>query len=244
MIAEFYCSFIIVTYSTLYIKLHMRNCVLLVNVLPTTASACVVVTADEAVRGGKTIALKSIVDEAVQDCQCVQRVLVSRRTGADVAMTQRDIQLEKVSLTLHRTTAKLTLTHTHTHTHCRRCLRCQTRVSLSLWIVRILCSCSTPQAPLASQRASSTLRLATSSMPPSHNRSPPPNFLSPSHTHYHTHCILQYVFDYRPGDVYACVADIGWITGHSYVVYGPLCNGATTVLFESGQDEDPCGQRH
>jgi len=43
----------------------------------------------------------------------------------------------------------------------------------------------------------------------------------------------RYVFDYRPGDIYACVADIGWITGHSYVVYGPLCNGATTVLFES-----------
>ena len=41
------------------------------------------------------------------------------------------------------------------------------------------------------------------------------------------------VFDYRPGDVFACVADVGWITGHSYVVYGPLCNGATTVLFES-----------
>uniref|UniRef100_H3D771 Acetyl-coenzyme A synthetase n=1 Tax=Tetraodon nigroviridis TaxID=99883 RepID=H3D771_TETNG len=43
----------------------------------------------------------------------------------------------------------------------------------------------------------------------------------------------QYVFDYREGDVFGCVADIGWITGHSYVVYGPLCNGATTVLFES-----------
>lgn len=42
-----------------------------------------------------------------------------------------------------------------------------------------------------------------------------------------------YTFDYRPGDVYACVADIGWITGHSYIVYGPLCNGATTVMFES-----------
>lgn len=41
------------------------------------------------------------------------------------------------------------------------------------------------------------------------------------------------MFDYRPGDVFGCVADIGWITGHSYVVYGPLCNGATTVLFES-----------
>ncbi|WP_108649985.1 acetate--CoA ligase [Dongshaea marina] len=43
----------------------------------------------------------------------------------------------------------------------------------------------------------------------------------------------QYVFDYRPDDIYACVADIGWITGHSYVVYGPLANGATTVMFES-----------
>uniref|UniRef100_A0A8C3M6H2 acetate--CoA ligase n=1 Tax=Chrysolophus pictus TaxID=9089 RepID=A0A8C3M6H2_CHRPC len=43
----------------------------------------------------------------------------------------------------------------------------------------------------------------------------------------------KYVFDYQQGDVFGCVADIGWITGHSYVVYGPLCNGGTTVLFES-----------
>jgi len=42
----------------------------------------------------------------------------------------------------------------------------------------------------------------------------------------------KFVFDYRPGDVYACVADVGWITGHSYIVYGPLCNGATTLMFE------------
>ena len=41
-----------------------------------------------------------------------------------------------------------------------------------------------------------------------------------------------YVFDYRPGEVYWCAADIGWVTGHSYVVYGPLANGATTVMFE------------
>lgn len=47
------------------------------------------------------------------------------------------------------------------------------------------------------------------------------------------HLSLQYVFDYQQGDVFGCVADIGWITGHSYVVYGPLCNGGTTVLFES-----------
>ena len=41
------------------------------------------------------------------------------------------------------------------------------------------------------------------------------------------------VFDLRPGDVYACVADVGWITGHSYIVYGPLANGATSLMFES-----------
>ena len=39
-------------------------------------------------------------------------------------------------------------------------------------------------------------------------------------------------FDLREGDVYACAADCGWITGHSYIVYGPLCNGATTLMFE------------
>ncbi|WP_461519463.1 acetate--CoA ligase [Porticoccus sp.] len=41
-----------------------------------------------------------------------------------------------------------------------------------------------------------------------------------------------YVFDYKEGEVYWCTADVGWVTGHSYIVYGPLCNGATTVLFE------------
>ncbi len=41
------------------------------------------------------------------------------------------------------------------------------------------------------------------------------------------------VCEYRTGDLWACVADCGWITGHSYVVYGPLCNGATTLMFES-----------
>ena len=44
---------------------------------------------------------------------------------------------------------------------------------------------------------------------------------------------FKYVFDHRPNDVFACMADIGWVTGHSYVVYGPLSNGATTVMFES-----------
>ena len=42
----------------------------------------------------------------------------------------------------------------------------------------------------------------------------------------------QYVFDYHDGDVYWCTADVGWVTGHSYIVYGPLANGATTLMFE------------
>ena len=42
----------------------------------------------------------------------------------------------------------------------------------------------------------------------------------------------QYVFDYKDGDIYWCTADVGWITGHSYIVYGPLANGATTLMFE------------
>lgn len=45
--------------------------------------------------------------------------------------------------------------------------------------------------------------------------------------------IFQHVFDYKDGEIFGCVADIGWITGHSYVCYGPLSNGATTLLFES-----------
>jgi acetyl-CoA synthetase len=42
----------------------------------------------------------------------------------------------------------------------------------------------------------------------------------------------QHVFDYRPGEIYWCTADVGWVTGHSYIVYGPLSNGATTLMFE------------
>ena len=53
----------------------------------------------------------------------------------------------------------------------------------------------------------------------------------------------QYVFDYHPGDVYWCTADVGWITGHSYIVYGPLANGATTLMFE-GMPTWPTPARH
>jgi acetyl-CoA synthetase len=39
-------------------------------------------------------------------------------------------------------------------------------------------------------------------------------------------------FDYRPGEIYWCAADVGWVTGHSYILYGPLANGATTLIYE------------
>ena len=42
----------------------------------------------------------------------------------------------------------------------------------------------------------------------------------------------QYIFNYKPKDIYWCTADIGWVTGHSYIIYGPLANGATTIMFE------------
>ena len=52
---------------------------------------------------------------------------------------------------------------------------------------------------------------------------------------------LQFIFDLKPKDVFGCLADLGWIAGHSSVVYGPLCNGGTTVLFESVATYPDCG---
>ncbi|WP_196138420.1 acetate--CoA ligase [Aliikangiella sp. G2MR2-5] len=52
----------------------------------------------------------------------------------------------------------------------------------------------------------------------------------------------QYVFDYHPGDIFWCTADVGWITGHSYIVYGPLANGATTLMFEGVPNYPDCSR--
>lgn len=49
----------------------------------------------------------------------------------------------------------------------------------------------------------------------------------------YTYTTFKYIFDYKEDDIFFCTADIGWITGHSYIVYGPLLNGATTVMYES-----------
>ncbi len=112
---------------------------------------------------------------------------------------------------------------------------CQRNLAVALpshWTVKTNFSCYTLQAALVNPRGLFTPRQDTSSMPPSHSKLVGYIFLFK--------CVifhfppLQYAFDYNPKrDVFACVADIGWITGHSYVVYGPLCNGGTTVLFES-----------
>jgi acetyl-CoA synthetase len=49
----------------------------------------------------------------------------------------------------------------------------------------------------------------------------------------YVYATVKYIFDYKPKDIYFCTADIGWVTGHSYVVYGPLCNSGTSIIFES-----------
>ena len=92
------------------------------------------------------------------------------------------------------------------------------------WPLRCCVLCAWLQLPCA--LSCSHLDVQSSTLPLSSLHLPTESQLA-------LHLSLQYVFDYQQGDVFGCVADIGWITGHSYVVYGPLCNGATSVLFES-----------
>lgn len=152
------------------------------------AGAETVITADQAVRGGKVIQLKQVVDAAVAKCPSVRQVFVGTRTGAEVKMGPKDIPLDK-ALSSEGT-------------------ECEPAVQGAEDLLFLLYTSGSTGSPkgLAHSTAGYLLYAAT--------------------THKH-------VFDYRDGDVFGCVADVGWITGHSYVVYGPLANGATTVLFES-----------
>ena len=83
------------------------------------------------------------------------------------------------------------------------------------WTPRTCCSSSTRRAPPASRRASCTRPAATSSA---------------------STTTTKYVFDLKDDDVFWCTADVGWVTGHSYLVYGPLANGATCVMYEGAPD--------
>jgi len=148
-----------------------------------------VITADEAIRGGKMIPLKRMVDEAVMACPTVKNVFVAKRTGNKIPFyPPRDI-----------------------------------------WMQEAMKS-ERPYCPIEHMDSEDTLFLLYTS-----GSTGKPKGLSHTTAGYLVFCAIthKYVFDYKEGDVFACMADIGWITGHSYVVYGPLLNGATTVLFES-----------
>ncbi|MEO1366006.1 MAG: acetate--CoA ligase [Acidobacteriota bacterium] len=153
------------------------------------AEARVVVTADQGLRGGREIALKRTVDDAVRGLSRVDTVLVARRTGADVPMTQgRDLWLDD-EMAKHRATCP-----------------CEWMDAEDpLFILYTSGSTGKPKGVL-------------------HTTGGYLVYTSLTHEH---------VFDPKPESVYACVADIGWITGHSYIIYGPLANGVTTVMFES-----------
>jgi acetyl-CoA synthetase len=147
-----------------------------------------VVTADEGLRGGKTVPLKANVDEALTHCTSVERVIVVRRTGNAVAM----------------------------------------KGGRDLWYHDQMASVSSECAPEPMGAEDPLFILYTSGStgkPKGVLHTTGGYLVWASMTH-------QLIFDYRPGDIYWCAADIGWVTGHSYVVYGPLANGATTLMFE------------
>jgi acetyl-CoA synthetase len=148
----------------------------------------IVITADEGVRGGRIVPLKANVDQALEACPEVDRVLVVRRTGADVAMRAgRDFAYEAEA-------AKVTA----------------------------LC----PPEPMGAEDPLFILYTSGSTGKPKGVLHTTGGYLAwVAWTH-------QAVFDYRPGEVFWCTADVGWVTGHSYIVYGPLANGATSLIFE------------
>ncbi|HLU38747.1 MAG TPA: acetate--CoA ligase, partial [Planctomycetota bacterium] len=152
------------------------------------ADCRVVVTANEGLRGGKTIPLKKTVDHAIEGLP-VASVLVARRTATEVPMRPgRDHWLAD-ELARQRPYCGVEWMDSED----------------PLFILYTSGSTGKPKG-LMHTTAGYLVYAAT------------------------TH---RYVFDYHDGDVYFCAADVGWITGHSYIVYGPLANGATTVMFES-----------
>jgi acetyl-CoA synthetase len=147
-----------------------------------------VITTDEGRRGGKPIPLKANVDEALDECPSVQRVIVFRHTGAQIPMkTGRDVDWAEA---MSGASAE--------------CEPEEMSAEDPLFILYTSGSTGKPKGVLHTTGGYAVWA---------------------SMTH-------QYVFDYRPGQIYWCAADIGWVTGHSYIVYGPLANGATQVMFE------------
>ncbi len=147
-----------------------------------------VITADEGVRGGKTIPLKANVDQALQSCPNVHTVLTVRRTANKVGWQDgRDVWY-------HDAVASVDA----------ECPVEWMDAEDPLFILYTSGSTGKPKGVLHTTGG---------------------YLLFAAITH-------KYVFDYHDGDIYWCTADVGWVTGHSYIVYGPLTNGATSLVFE------------
>ncbi len=146
------------------------------------------ITADEGVRGGKSIPLKRNAEQALAGCPDVHTVITVKRTGGNIPwQPQRDVWYHELTED-QPTTAAAELMDAED----------------PLFILYTSGSTGKPKG-VQHSTAGYLLQAAI------------------------TH---KYVFDYHDGDVYWCTADVGWITGHSYIVYGPLANGAITLMFE------------
>lgn len=152
------------------------------------ADCHVVITADEGVRGGKSVALKKNTDIAVKQCPNVHTVLIVKRTGGAIDWNS----------------------------------------ATDVWYHELAATVSTDCAPEIMDAEDPLFILYTSGStgkPKGVLHTTAGYLLMAAITH-------KYAFDYHDGDIYWCTADVGWITGHTYIVYGPLCNGATTLMFE------------
>ncbi len=150
----------------------------------------IVVTADEGIRGGKSVPLKANVDAAARnpDVTSLEKVLVVRNTGANIGWVEdRDAWLHELEANVDAD-----------------CPCEEMGAEDPLFILYTSGSTGKPKGVLHTTGG---------------------YLVYASLTH-------EYVFDYQPGDVYWCTADVGWVTGHSYIVYGPLANGAITLMFE------------
>ncbi len=147
-----------------------------------------VITADEGVRGGKTIALKQNVDKALASCPNVSSVVVVRRTGGKVEWREgRDLWYDEA-------------------------------------IAQVGDDC--PPEPMDAEDPLFILYTSGSTGKPKGVLHSTAGYLLQAAM------TFKVVFDYRDGEVFWCSADVGWVTGHSYIVYGPLANGATSLMFE------------
>jgi acetyl-CoA synthetase len=146
-----------------------------------------VITADEGVRGGKSVPLKSNVDLATKDCDCVDSIIVVKRTGGEVSWNDKDVWYHDL------------VKDASDNFPCE-----MFDAETPLFILYTSGSTGKPKGVLHTSGG---------------------YLLYAAMTH-------KYTFDYQEGDIYWCTADVGWVTGHSYIVYGPLANGGTTLMFE------------